>query len=419
MSPPLIGTRTRDEAIEGLRGMAALVVFYHHLTAANLGGWSPSPWFSWPVEASAAVLIFFVLSGYVIGLSSSARADAPAIKHYVWRRFVRLVPINIFAVLLACAVAPEWDLPMAVSNILFLQNSVPYGDIWWPAIYTNGNLWSLNHEVVFYFLFIFVWYFRPRLAVIVLTCVFLVVAAWYTAFVPVFIGCYAAGFLFWLAGLALAWHARSQSEYSVPWPSLILLGLLTWKLQPFRFAFENFPSPYFAGPTVKLQDLAFLPVAILLVAAVAQRGFRFQPFIVVVAVLLPVGGFIFRLEDSGMVLSLDDWAIAGAGLMAFLLWRWSPPVSWFRHAAPLGGISFALYATARPIQEFIFRQTTPNTAGGFLGAAIATILVSFGFAWFLERRLQPGLHRVLLPRFNPHKRTMPPPESKRVPQEVG
>src|ERR1051326_8913877 len=184
----------RDEAIEGLRGLAALVVFYHHMMVANVGGWSPAAWMVWPVEASAAVLIFFVLSGYVIGLGHRRAPQPPAVKNYLWRRLVRLFPINAIAVLLACAAATNWDLSIALSNLFFLQNSVPYGDTWLPAIYTNGNLWSLNHEIVFYALFVVVWSFRPRLALVALISAITLLLGWYTRFVPVFVACYAAGF---------------------------------------------------------------------------------------------------------------------------------------------------------------------------------------------------------------------------------
>src|SRR5689334_20378728 len=95
----------RDVAIEGLRGLAALMVFYHHVLIVSVGGWTAPQWLLWPVDASAAVLIFFILSGYVIGLAYPAQPDIPrgAVRAYAWRRFVRSMPINIAAVLLGCA----------------------------------------------------------------------------------------------------------------------------------------------------------------------------------------------------------------------------------------------------------------------------------------------------------------------------
>src|SRR5258706_10143034 len=137
-TPVVVQPDSRDLAIEGLRGIAALVVLYHHLLLGSIGGWSPPPWLTWPVEASAAVLIFFVLSGYVIRLTNQGVATGASVRDYGWRRIVRLVPINTMAVLLACAAATSWDVGTAATHLLFLENYADYAGVWIPVVYTNG-----------------------------------------------------------------------------------------------------------------------------------------------------------------------------------------------------------------------------------------------------------------------------------------
>jgi preprotein translocase subunit SecY len=87
---------------------------------------SPPPWLLWPVDASAAVMIFFVLSGYVIGLTNQHEASGPAVRSYVWRRLVRLIPINTCAVFLTCALATSADWRTALANLFFLENYADY-----------------------------------------------------------------------------------------------------------------------------------------------------------------------------------------------------------------------------------------------------------------------------------------------------
>ena len=79
--PPAPPAAERDLALEGLRGMCAVLVFYAHLFLPNRvldPRWTPSPRFEWFDLGYAAVLMFFVLSGYVIGLVTTQPASAPA-----------------------------------------------------------------------------------------------------------------------------------------------------------------------------------------------------------------------------------------------------------------------------------------------------------------------------------------------------
>jgi peptidoglycan/LPS O-acetylase OafA/YrhL len=71
-------------------------------------------------------------------------------------------------------------------------------------------------------------------------------------------------------------------------------------------------------------------------------------------------------------------------------------VRFFTRFAWLGLISYALYATARPIQIGIFRvaQSLPASAASFMLCAATTVAVAFVVAWYLERRLQPAIGRV-------------------------
>lgn len=391
---------TRDNAVEGLRGLAALMVFYAHVVSISIPGWSAPPWLLWPVDASAAVMVFFVLSGYVIGLTNQTASTASSVRSYAWRRVVRLVPINTCAVFLTCALATSADWRTAVTNLFFLQSYSDYAGLWVPVLPNNANLWSLNHEVVFYGLFVVVWVGRVPLLATGAVSVVVLLLGWYTKIAPVFAACYAAGFLFWLAGLALAWRAKTRADERDNWPTCLVLALITWKLHGLQLLLSGFNMPYFAGPTVKLYYLDFLPVVAWLLATVARRTLPCPGVIKTVCVFIPVAGFAINFAHPGVLSRIDLAWMASAFALALLLWRWRPTLNFFRRFAPLGAISFALYATSRPIQEFVYQhdRTLPPNAFGFLLHAAVVCMLSFGVAWYLERRIQPALNGVLLRR---------------------
>jgi peptidoglycan/LPS O-acetylase OafA/YrhL len=72
--------------IEGIRGLAALVVVLQHLGIAQLG--------------HAAVMVFFAISGYCIAAAAEAgRRAGMSVGQFLWRRLRRIYPPYFFAVL--------------------------------------------------------------------------------------------------------------------------------------------------------------------------------------------------------------------------------------------------------------------------------------------------------------------------------
>jgi peptidoglycan/LPS O-acetylase OafA/YrhL len=109
-TPKPIGKTGEYEAgTEGLRGLCALIVLYTHLFAPFPHidpGYAPTEAFWWFEAGQGAVLLFFVLSGYVIGLTNQRPFSRAAAANYGWRRFVRIVPLYVLAVLLSYWVQP-------------------------------------------------------------------------------------------------------------------------------------------------------------------------------------------------------------------------------------------------------------------------------------------------------------------------
>jgi peptidoglycan/LPS O-acetylase OafA/YrhL len=158
--------------VDALRGLAALTVLFHHTTTQfpSLYGHLAPDWPQWhralmflSDRNHDAVLLFFVLSGFSVRLSSGrkgldSRAD---IDLYLYRRFKRILPLFLAALALTAglgawtghigeaAFAP-WTL---LGNLTFLQSSANTRGTWFVPYGGNGPLWSLSYEVFYYLLF--------------------------------------------------------------------------------------------------------------------------------------------------------------------------------------------------------------------------------------------------------------------------
>src|SRR5580698_2387340 len=147
LAPPVApGREARDLALEGLRGVCACLVLYAHMTFPNTRldpDYAPSARFWWFNLGIVAVLFFFVLSGYVIGLTTRSPFSGTAARGYLGRRLLRLAPVNTAAVLLSWAFIPHVEHVTVLGNLGFLQNFKPYPlGAYVDVMPDNLNLWS-------------------------------------------------------------------------------------------------------------------------------------------------------------------------------------------------------------------------------------------------------------------------------------
>src|SRR3954453_18616698 len=204
----------RMHALDGLRGLAALGVVLLHVwiyTGANAPDKSLTTDL-WMGELRLCVLLFFVLSGFLLALPwvAAARGErgAPKLGRYIARRAARIVPAYWLA--LAGAVAllhgtghgrdvPLEDLPKFV---FFPPNVFPE-----TRNQLDPPMWSLHVEVSFYVVLPLIGLALLRARRPLLVCAALIAAslAWTTAGVmdawppeatwtlPSYLGAFAAG----------------------------------------------------------------------------------------------------------------------------------------------------------------------------------------------------------------------------------
>lgn len=152
-SATLAQPTARLDALTGLRWWAAFMVFFYHiLVFAPI----PGPLATVFAQGYYGVTFFFVLSGFV--LTWSARPGVSTSTFY-WRRFARIWPSHIVALLIAIPVfytlsaVPEgsflkpFDPAVLSLSVVLLQG-------WWvaPLILFSGNpaAWTLTCEAFFY-----------------------------------------------------------------------------------------------------------------------------------------------------------------------------------------------------------------------------------------------------------------------------
>ena len=175
-----------------------------------------------------AVLVFFVLSGYLVGGSvlRAARAGRWSWEDYLTRRAARLYVVLVPALLLTTGLdhlgirylagsglyhlSPEYSyiLPFSAADQLgastFVGNALFLQMIWVPTFGSNGALWSLTNEWWYYLIF-------PLLAVRTDARTKRVVAAVAAACLLWFVGAeIAAYFVIWLLGVLLAVLPRAR-----------------------------------------------------------------------------------------------------------------------------------------------------------------------------------------------------------------
>ena len=141
--------------IELLRGLAALVVVFHHLWSLSA---QPRFRFDWLIEGfgSFGVNIFFVLSAFLLCPPCWTMSSGSDLRTFWWRRGARIMPAyyaNIFILFLffipAGALFTMAGLKQVLANLTFTNHFFITTESSFGA---NGVLWTLSVEFVLYLL---------------------------------------------------------------------------------------------------------------------------------------------------------------------------------------------------------------------------------------------------------------------------
>lgn len=143
-------TKPHYDLLDGLRGVAALMVIWYHV----FEGFATSPTDQQFNHGYLAVDFFFILSGFVIGYAYDDRWKTMKTKDFFKRRLIRLHPMVVLGVILGAITfcmqgSVKWDgshvattmIMLAMLISLFLIPAVPGTG---PEIRGNGEMFPLN-----------------------------------------------------------------------------------------------------------------------------------------------------------------------------------------------------------------------------------------------------------------------------------
>lgn len=395
-----------------LRGIAALVVVGFHLISCYPKAFDTNfelgPIVNYNFPGHMSVLVFFILSGYVIGINTKRLTDRKSIFSYIRKRLTRILPIYFLALGFTAFITwGIYDVGTILSNLLFV--SVPFNNV----MIEDGPLWSLNYELIYYFAFIFFSYYNISM---VKTAKFLaiVVAAMFLFFHNVeiypLITSYIIGFLFWATGAAIA-EIKTWPKWDISSSRIVAVFILMFCLQPF--------NPY--GPTLKVlhlpvtdysayswyqqsiswTDLYYYPLTILLIMSLTHCYSKLHKYLV----WFIYGSALVRLAMLFKVYSWDfivkEHYIVPAAILLVSLGLWLSNCDFrsslkekFKSISSLGSISYGVYMIHMPIIYFFGKFPT------FTWPAFIMKLVLYAFtllfvSWLLELKFQPWIKNLL------------------------
>lgn len=222
MNDPLPHSKPHYHLIDGLRGVAAIMVVIYHLGE----GFCTSPADLWLVNHGyLAVQFFFILSGFVLGYSYDDRWNRMSIGGFLRRRVIRLQPMVAAGVVLGVAayfaqgsvtwggehIAPIWVVLAGITTFFMIPAwagsplEIRGNAEMFPV---DGPLWSLFFE-----------YLGSVIYCLAIRRMSTRVLAWFTALAVVGVGCFAIGNVSGYYHLGVGWSLSGAT----PWGGVICM----------------------------------------------------------------------------------------------------------------------------------------------------------------------------------------------------
>lgn len=338
-----------------LRFAAAMLVVVMHITQAisiHITGQGAEHYWG---PGTAGVDIFFVISGFVMTITTGAPPDGAAARRQAgWiffkRRLLRIVPLYWFYTLLkvalllavpALAVKSTIEPAHLAASLLFIPVTSPWGLV--QPVLPVG--WTLNFEMLFYAVFaIGIVLGAPRIRFCLLVFASLFLAGQYLpAFVP--LAFFADSIIFeFILGVAIA-HSMMRWRAGPPWLGavLVLVGVaftfgIAWDYSAARLVPWGVGAAVIVLGTVWLEPLirkAPLASPLSFLGDASYSIYLSHTFVVPASVLLFVR---VGLTDPIAILLLASALVMLAGSLSHV-WLENPMTAFFKRiffrAAPL------------------------------------------------------------------------------------
>lgn len=354
-------SKSRYEILDGLRGVAALVVVFYHLMECYPAEYV-GKYFS---HGYLAVDFFFALSGFVIGYAYDDRWKLMSMKDFFKRRIARLHPMVFFGVMVGVCFfyytggielfgkvdGAAWWMVLLQALLLMLMIPLPASmDIrgWGELNSLNGPIWTLMFEYVANIFYALVLRHLPKLALGVLVAVSAVLTADLTLRLNIF-------------GLLVS-----------EWNSYSVIGGFVFDAEHVYIGYVRLLYPFLMG--LLLCRLGW-KIRI-------QGGFWVTSLIILTMLSVPTLGGVDKIVDGMyqlVVILLGFPLVLAIGAGSSLKGKKSSRICKF-----LGDISYPLYITHYPLiyLHTSWAQRYPDAPfGTHVMVAVSTLVIALFIAW--------------------------------------
>ena len=354
-------SKSRYEILDGLRGVAALVVVFYHLMECYPAEYV-GKYFS---HGYLAVDFFFALSGFVIGYAYDDRWQLMSMKDFFKRRIARLHPMVFFGVMVGVCFfyytggielfdkvdGAAWWMVLLQALLLMLMIPLPASmDIrgWGELNSLNGPIWTLMFEYVANIFYALVLRHLPKLALGVLVAVSAVLTADLTLRLNLF-------------GLLVS-----------EWNSYSVIGGFVFDAEHVYIGYVRLLYPFLMG--LLLCRLGW--------KIRVQGGFWVTSLIILIMLSVPTLGGVNKIVDGMyqlVVILLGFPLVLAIGAGSSLKGKKSSRICKF-----LGDISYPLYITHYPLiyLHTSWAQRCPDAPfGTHVMVAVSTLVIALFIAW--------------------------------------
>ncbi|QEC77920.1 acyltransferase family protein [Mucilaginibacter ginsenosidivorax] len=389
-----------DTRLEGLRGLCALIVMLAHFLLFNFFHSFKIPGFSFFAHlefAHEAVLIFFVISGYVMGINHlNEKYNFANVVSYLKKRALRLYPIYLIALLISFTFDTNngFSVTQLIGHLFFTQEFLV------KTISSNTVLWSLSYEVVYYILFLGLWKSGknvPKVCLVlsIAILIFISIGPELTIVKSVLIG-----WLFWMMGLfSSQQEKKTVAAIRGKWGSLfsyfsIILSIHFLGTGQLLIQALHFHGNYVFN--VQIGDLLYLLPCFIIIVTITGRSVKYLHVAKIISFAIPAFHIFLLVYFRHHLLSNIDWVYATLYfVLAVVCLPFNFATSFFEKLNNVGRISYALYTFHFPVFYFLNIFLQKYLSGfwllftGLFCWAVITIFLSVG----TERVLQPRIKK--------------------------
>ncbi len=399
--------------LEALRGLAALIVVIRHVLLMSpvlMTGYEISGAWKYVPPGHLSVLVFFMLSGYVIGLTNKTPINSwKSCKDYLKRRFIRLYPIYLLSILLTLGISfsllgKVYSLPTIIQHLTFSQ--VTLGKV----MNENNPLWSLNYEVIYYLLFILISRFsiKPIVAIFFATAVATLTAVMPQWFDPM-LASYSYGLIFWLSGFWLAqlyttntFNPITRFSQLISFIFLFLsfeqMNYMQRMFQKLRLDVSPKQVDNFHQQIVDFSDLSYLLFCLAGIMLFTDKKFKIYNGLKYVIYTMPLVYLAVRIGKGDLLILIESKGVGFVALFYIISLFFLLKATAFNNLCqkaiefiiPLGSISYGIYVVHYPIifmigSVSIFSHSFTDFTIRIIIYLVLTLLLGF----FLEKKVQP------------------------------